>query len=64
MNPIALKRPMPTPFWNTSVTAPYAAPTESRFIKIALIGSTIERNTTVSRMNESPSTNARTIHWY
>ncbi len=31
---------------------------------IALIGTTIDRNTTISRMNERPSTNARTIHWY
>ena len=31
---------------------------------IALIGTMIERNTTVSRMNDSPSTNASTIHWY
>ena len=59
-----MKKPIPTPFWNTSVTAPYAAPTDSRFIRIALIGTTIERNTTIRSRNDRPSTNANTIHWY
>ena len=31
---------------------------------IALIGTTIDRNTTISSRNDSPSTNASTIHWY
>src|SRR6266480_515185 len=63
-NPIALKNPIPTPFWNTRVTAPYAAPTDSRFMMIAFSGSTTDRNTTVNRMKDNPSTNASTIHWY
>ena len=52
------------PFWKTSTIRPYAAPTDSRFITIALTGTTSERNTTVSRMNESASTSARTIGLY
>ena len=40
---------------------PYAAPTDSRFSTIALIGTTIDRNVTSSRMNASVRTNANTI---
>ena len=43
---------------------PYAAPTDSRFITIALAGTTSERNTTVSSTNESASTSARMIGLY
>ena len=52
---------LPTPFWNTSTSSPYAAPTASRLSTIATAGITIERNATVSRMKLSPSTNANTI---
>ncbi len=31
---------------------------------MALIGTTIERNTTISSRNDSPSTKPSTIHWY
>jgi len=30
---------------------------------IAVTGTTMDRNTTVNRTKDSPSTNARTIHW-
>ena len=36
------------------------SPTDNRFMRIALTGST-DRNTTVKRMNDRPSTNAKTI---
>ncbi len=41
--------------------SPYAAPTDSRFITIAFAGTTIERNTTVSRMKDRPSTSRMMI---
>ncbi len=43
---------------------PYAAATDSRFIRIAFIGR-IERTEHDHQQQErQPSTNARTIHWY
>ena len=39
---------------------PYAAPVDSRFSRIALIGMTTERNATSSSTNDSPSTNGKT----
>ena len=49
------------PFWKTSTSRPYAAPTESRFMTIALTGTTIERKATHSRRKLRPSTKAKTI---
>ena len=49
------------PFWKTSTSRPYAAPTESRLSAIATAGITIERNAIVSRMKLRPSTKANTI---
>ena len=44
--------------------SPYAAPTDNRFITIAFAGTTIERNTTVSRMKDRPSTSRMMIGVY
>src|SRR5690606_23300518 len=56
-----LKKSARYPFWKTRTIAPYAAPTESRFIRIALIGTTIERKTTSRSRKLRLSTNANTI---
>ncbi len=48
-------------FWNTSTSSPYAAPTDSRFITIALSGTTSERNASSSSTKLRPSTSAK-IH--
>src|SRR5215211_2784029 len=48
------------PSWNTQVTMPSAAATDSMFSAIALIGITIERNVTSSSMNATAKTNANT----
>ena len=48
------------PSWNTRTSSPNAAPVESRFSRIALIGMTIERNATSSSRNDSARTNAIT----
>ena len=45
----------PMPFWNTSTSMPYAAPTDSRFMTTAFSGTTIERNTTSSSRKLSPA---------
>ena len=49
------------PNWNTSTMSPNVALTDSVFMMIALIGTTIERNVTSSRMNASASTKPNTI---
>src|SRR5262249_48812612 len=43
----------PCPCWKTSTTTPNAAASESRFNKIALSASTIERNARISRISVS-----------
>ena len=48
------------PSWNTQVTIPIAAATDSTFSRIALIGITIERNVTRSSTNAIAKTNANT----
>jgi hypothetical protein len=48
------------PSWKTSTRSPKAAPVESRFSRIALIGMTIERKATSSNANDKPRTNAMT----
>ena len=50
------QRLQPLPFWNISTSTPYAAPTDSRFNRIALIGITIERNVTSNSRNARPKT--------
>jgi hypothetical protein len=50
-----------TPSWVTRTNSPYAAPTESRFMITALIGTTMERKTTISRMKLRPRTKRKTI---
>ena len=57
-------RSAPTPSWKTSTISPYAAPTESRFMMIALTGRTMERNTISKSTKLSASTNAMTIGRY
>lgn len=54
------RKSAPYPFWNTSTNAPYAAPTESRFIMIAVTGTTIDRKTTSKRIKLNPSTKVNT----
>src|SRR5262249_3848370 len=49
------------PCWKIHTSTPYAAPTDSRLSRIALIGITIERNVSSSNTNASPRTNANTI---
>ena len=48
------------PSWNTQVTIPIAAATETMFSRIALIGITIERNVNSSSRNAIPKTKANT----
>src|SRR6266511_440241 len=52
------------PCWKTRTSSPYAAPTDSRFRTMAVSGTTTERNTIISRRNDSARTNASTIGWY
>ena len=49
------------PHWKTATAMPYAAPMESRFMITALIGTSTERNTTISSRNDSVSTAAKKI---
>src|SRR5215207_3124313 len=56
-NPSRLSR---LPSWNTQVTMPSAAATDSTFRRIALIGITIERNVISSSRNAIAKTNANT----
>ena len=49
-------RPFAQPHWNTATITPYAAPIERRFMTAALSGTRIERNTTISSRNDSPTT--------
>src|SRR5918994_2001623 len=48
------------PSWKIQITTPYAAPTDSRLSRIALIGITIDRNVTSRRANAIANTNANT----
>ena len=57
---LKFSRSEPWPSWKTHTSTPYAAPVESRFSRIALIGITIERNATSSRRNDRARTNAMT----
>jgi hypothetical protein len=52
--------PAPQPHWKTATMTPYAAPMLSRFMTAALSGTTTERNITVSRSTETPTTKAMT----
>src|SRR5919112_2567686 len=56
-NPSTLSR---LPSWNTQVTIPSAAATDSTFSRIALTGITIDRNVTRSSRNATEKTNANT----
>ena len=53
-------RPLNQPCWKTSTIAPYAAPMDSRFSRIALIGTTIERNVNSSSRNAARITKPNT----
>ena len=48
------------PSWKTTTSNPKAAPVESRFRRMALIGMTIERKATRSRANDRARTKAIT----
>ena len=47
------------PFWKTATVAPRVASTESRNPSVAVSGTRIERNTSISSRNASPMTTAR-----
>ena len=53
-------RPSAQECWKTSVSTPYAAPTESMFSTIAVSGITIDRNVISSSRNVIVNTNANT----
>ena len=50
----------PHPFWNTAVSTPYEAATDSRFINAEVSGTTIDRNAIISSRNARPTTIAIT----
>src|SRR6476661_819424 len=50
----------PQPHWKTATRRPYAAPTESRFIRIALTGITSEWNETSRSRNAKLRTKTKT----
>src|SRR5207247_3725096 len=56
-----LINPSRWPSWKIQTSTTYDAATESRFNRIALIGTTIERNVSSNSRKASPSTNANTI---
>src|SRR5204862_328458 len=56
-----LINPSRWPSWKIQTSTPYDAATESKFNRIALIGTTIERNVSSNSRKASPSTNANTI---
>jgi len=49
-------RPAAQPHWKTMTSTPYAAPTLSRFSTTAFSGTSTDRNSTVSKRNDSSST--------
>src|SRR5262245_23799419 len=49
-------RSMPQPHWNTATIAPYAAPTDSRFMTAAVSGTSTEWNTSINSRNDSSTT--------
>ena len=46
----------PSPHWKTATRIPKAAPMESRFMQAAVSGMSSDRNTIISRRNESSTT--------
>ena len=47
------------PSWKTATVTPRVASTESRKPEVAVSGTRIDRKTTISRTNASPTTTAR-----
>ena len=47
------------PHWKIATTTPYAAPIDNRFITTALSGTSSERNTAMSKRNDSVNTAAK-----
>ena len=52
-------RSAPQPHWKTATTTPYAAATLNTLSSAAFSGTSIDRNTSISTMNDSPMTAAR-----
>jgi hypothetical protein len=52
-------RPAPQPHWKSATRAPKVAARLSRKPRVALIGTSTDRNTNMSRRNARPTTTAR-----